>query len=99
MLKNETATRAKMCANWMINEIHPALKRANLDITQSPVTSQHLSDLIERILDNTISNAQAKQIFKEIWNNPETTVDEQIFKPALTEVIDLVKEKLNKGNL
>jgi len=88
----------KLCSNWMINELMPALKRAGLDISQSPISSQTLSHLIRRIEDKTITHKQARQIFQELFNNPSLTVDEVICQDSLVEITSLVQEKLNIGN-
>jgi len=52
----------KQCANWLANELLGRLKEMGKDITESPVSTQRLAGLLERIADNTISGKMAKDI-------------------------------------
>jgi aspartyl-tRNA(Asn)/glutamyl-tRNA(Gln) amidotransferase subunit B len=61
--KNE----AKLCANWMNGELAGALNRDGLDITQSPVSSGPLSELLARLIDGTLSGKMAKEVFDAMW--------------------------------
>ncbi len=45
-----------------------ALNKENLEIAQSPVSSEMLGGMINRIADNTISGKMAKQVFESMWN-------------------------------
>jgi aspartyl-tRNA(Asn)/glutamyl-tRNA(Gln) amidotransferase subunit B len=58
---------AKLCANWIIGEVSAQLNRDSLDMTRCPITAQQLGDMIMRIIDGTISNAGAKEVFRTIW--------------------------------
>ncbi|TYC60778.1 Asp-tRNA(Asn)/Glu-tRNA(Gln) amidotransferase subunit GatB [Zoogloea oleivorans] len=59
---------AKTCANWVMGEVAARLNKAELDITASPVSALQLAGLVQRIADNTISNAIAKKVFDALWN-------------------------------
>ncbi|MFO7543213.1 MAG: Asp-tRNA(Asn)/Glu-tRNA(Gln) amidotransferase subunit GatB [Thiobacillus sp.] len=67
----ETAARAcgqgKLAANWVMGELSATLNKAELDITQSPVTAEQLGALIMRIHDGTLSGKLAKQVFEGLW--------------------------------
>jgi aspartyl-tRNA(Asn)/glutamyl-tRNA(Gln) amidotransferase subunit B len=58
---------AKLCANWIIGEVSAQLNRDGLDIAQCPITPQQLGGIVMRIIDGTISNAGAKEVFRTIW--------------------------------
>jgi len=58
---------AKLCANWIIGEVSAQLNRDGLDITQCPITPQQLGGMLMRIVDGTISNSGAKEVFRAMW--------------------------------
>jgi aspartyl-tRNA(Asn)/glutamyl-tRNA(Gln) amidotransferase subunit B len=78
----------KLCANWVITQLLGALNKANLDISESPVTAQQLGGLLVRISDNTISGKIAKQIFDAIWNGEGNDADSIIEEKGLKQVTD-----------
>jgi aspartyl-tRNA(Asn)/glutamyl-tRNA(Gln) amidotransferase subunit B len=59
--------QAKQAANWVMGELAAALNRDELDIAQSPVAAPALAALIARILDGTISNKIARDVFAGMW--------------------------------
>jgi aspartyl-tRNA(Asn)/glutamyl-tRNA(Gln) amidotransferase subunit B len=59
---------AKLCANWLIGEVSAQLNRDGLDMTKCPVTSTQLSGMLARIVDGTISNSGAKEVFRTLWS-------------------------------
>lgn len=60
--------QAKLCANWIIGEVSAQLNRDGLDMTRCPVSPTQLGHMISRIVDNTISNAGAKEVFRTLWS-------------------------------
>ncbi len=58
----------KLCANWVMVDLAGALNKENLEIAQSPVSSEMLGRMVTRIADNTISGKIAKQVFESMWN-------------------------------
>ena len=79
----------KLVANWIIGELAANLNKYNLDITQSPISPDILSALLNRIADNTVSNTIAKKIFEYLWNHPnEQSVDDIIDSQGLKQVSD-----------
>jgi len=56
----------KLAANWTINELSAVLNKRGLDITESPVSAEHLGALIGLLMDNTISSRIAKDVFEEM---------------------------------
>jgi aspartyl-tRNA(Asn)/glutamyl-tRNA(Gln) amidotransferase subunit B len=59
--------QGKLAANWVMGELSAALNKADLGITQSPVSATHLGALITRIHDGTLSGKLAKQVFEGLW--------------------------------
>jgi len=80
-------SNAKLCANWVMGELSGALNRDQLDISQSPISPEELSLLVERISDNTISSKIAKDVFKALWNQ-EGSVDQIIDSKGLIQITD-----------
>jgi aspartyl-tRNA(Asn)/glutamyl-tRNA(Gln) amidotransferase subunit B len=79
---------AKTCANWVMGEVAARLNKAELDITASPVSAQQLAGLVQRIADNTISNAIAKKVFDALWNKEGESADAIIDAQGLKQVTD-----------
>lgn len=78
---------AKLAANWVMGDLMALLNKENLNVTQSPVTHEDLAQLLNRILDNTISGKIAKTIFEALWNK-EGTVDSIIEDKGLKQLTD-----------
>ncbi len=83
----ESGNQPKLAANWVMGELSAALNKADIEITDSPVTAEQLGKLVQRIADNTISGKIAKSIFEALWNQ-EGEVDEIIEKRGLKQVTD-----------
>ena len=60
--------QAKLGANWVLGELAAALNRDDLEITDSPVTAKQLAMLIARIIDGTVSNKMAREVFAAMWD-------------------------------
>ncbi len=61
------AGQAKQAANWVMGELTAALNREEMPIQQAPVNAQALAALIARIVDGTISNKMAREVFAAMW--------------------------------
>ncbi|MBS0347905.1 MAG: Asp-tRNA(Asn)/Glu-tRNA(Gln) amidotransferase subunit GatB [Proteobacteria bacterium] len=82
------AANAKTCANWVMGELAGRLNKAELDIAASPVSAAQLAGLVQRIADNTISNAIAKKVFEALWNKEGESADAIIEAQGLKQVTD-----------
>ncbi|MHB1236820.1 MAG: Asp-tRNA(Asn)/Glu-tRNA(Gln) amidotransferase subunit GatB [Gallionella sp.] len=58
---------AKLCANWIMGEVSAQLNRDSLEMAQCPISSQQLGGMLARIVDGTISNSGAKEVFRTMW--------------------------------
>ena len=79
---------AKLCANWVMGELSASLNKNQLEIDQSPVSAQDLSQLISRIGDDTISGKIAKDVFKAMWDG-EGSADSIIESKGLKQMTDM----------
>jgi aspartyl-tRNA(Asn)/glutamyl-tRNA(Gln) amidotransferase subunit B len=72
--------QAKLGANWILGELMAALNRDELAISASPVSPEGLAALIQRIIDGTISNKIARDVFAAMWQgeqngNPDAIIE------------------------
>ena len=84
---SKTTAEAKTVANWLNGELSAALNNSALEITTSPITSQRLADLLDRITDQTISGKIAKDVFTLLWES-EKSVDQIIEEKGLKQITD-----------
>ena len=54
-------------ANWILGEISAARNRDDLKFDQMPISPDSLAELIDKVLDGTISNTGAKRVFDALW--------------------------------
>ncbi len=84
----EKIAKGKTVANWMTGELFAYLNKSGLDFSQNPISSQNLSQLVDRILDKTISGNIAKKIWEMLLEIPTLTPDEIIEKEGLKQITD-----------
>lgn len=65
------AGQAKLAANWVMGELSATLNREEKDIADAPVQAPALAQLINRIIDGTISNKIARDVFAKMWAGEE----------------------------
>ena len=78
---------AKLAANWLMGELSARLNAQDMDINQSPVTSEQLGKMVLRIKDNSISSKMAKDVLQAMWDG-EGDPDSIIEKRGLKQVSD-----------
>jgi aspartyl-tRNA(Asn)/glutamyl-tRNA(Gln) amidotransferase subunit B len=78
----------KTAANWLMGEVAAALNSAQIDIARSPVSAAQLAGLINRVLDGTISNKTAKEVFAALWNREGDSADAIIEARGLRQISD-----------
>ncbi|MGE3770566.1 MAG: Asp-tRNA(Asn)/Glu-tRNA(Gln) amidotransferase subunit GatB [Bdellovibrionales bacterium] len=89
---------AKLAANWLTSELFGALNKAGKSIEESPVSAAQLGELLDLILDKTLSGKLAKDVFEfmlETGKNPKDIVEEKGLKQvtdtgAIAKAIDEV---------
>jgi aspartyl-tRNA(Asn)/glutamyl-tRNA(Gln) amidotransferase subunit B len=61
------AKKPKTVANWIINDLLSALASAEKTIADCPITAASLDDLVGLLDAGTISSAQAKEVFADMF--------------------------------
>jgi aspartyl-tRNA(Asn)/glutamyl-tRNA(Gln) amidotransferase subunit B len=78
---------AKLAANWVMGELSGALNRDGVDIEHSRVDPGHLTGLLKRIADDTISGKIAKEVFEAMWSEGKSA-DDIIEAKGLRQITD-----------
>jgi len=78
---------AKLAANWITGELAARLNSEDQLIQHCPVSAEQLAALIARIVDKTISNKMAREVFGAMWDG-EGEPDSIIEARGLKQVSD-----------
>jgi len=62
----------KLAANWVLSELTYLLKEAGKEITQSPVSAEHLAGLVGLIEKGTVSGKMGKEILASMFSSGKT---------------------------
>ncbi len=62
----------RAAANWVMGDLAAALKDAGKSIAESPVSAEHLGELIARIAKGDISGKMAKEVFAGMFTSGES---------------------------
>jgi len=88
----EEAARAcgqpKLVANWLMGEVSRRLNADDRRPEDNPVDAATLARVISRIVDGTISNSGAKQLFDVLWTEGGGDVDALIEARGLRQMND-----------
>ena len=74
---------AKMAANWVINNLFAVLSERGVGISDSPISADHMGQLLGLIADDTISTKIAKDVFEvmlETGDAPDKIVEDKGWK-------------------
>ncbi|UOD50223.1 Asp-tRNA(Asn)/Glu-tRNA(Gln) amidotransferase subunit GatB [Orrella daihaiensis] len=82
------AGQGKLAANWLMGEVSAALNRDDLTLSACPVTPEQLAKLLERIIDGTISNKIARDVFSQMWTSADKDADQIIESNGLKQISD-----------
>lgn len=93
----------KLIANWLIVEVFAAMNRDNKTINSLPFVPELLAQLVDLIIDGTISGKIAKEVFGKMWETgkaPAQLVDELGLKQVSdTSVIELAIDGVLAANV
>jgi len=64
----KASNQPKLTSNWIMGEISRRLNAGESDISQAPVSTERLAQMLGRIADGTISNSAARQVFDTLWS-------------------------------
>ena len=78
----------KQASNWVMGELSRRINNGEADWSSAPVAPTTLGQLIGRIVDGTISNNAARQVFDTLWAEPAATVDSLIERLGLKQMND-----------
>jgi len=83
---------AKKVANWVINNLMASLNEEAIGIDDCPVAPEKIGALVDLVEAGTISNNQAKDVFADLFAEPEkdpaAIAKEKGFEPADTGEVD-----------
>jgi aspartyl-tRNA(Asn)/glutamyl-tRNA(Gln) amidotransferase subunit B len=79
---------AKLAANWLMGEVSKRLNAQAADIADMPLPVPTLATLIRRIVDGTVSNNGARQVFDALWSGEGADVDALIDAKGLKQMDD-----------
>ncbi|MBI2917584.1 MAG: Asp-tRNA(Asn)/Glu-tRNA(Gln) amidotransferase subunit GatB [Chloroflexi bacterium] len=69
------AARAKAVSNWMLGEFSRLLNDAAVEVTQSRIMPQHLSELLDMVDASSVSGPVAKAVFEEMFRTGRRAPD------------------------
>ena len=72
VLGEEVEIYAKKISNWILGDLSRLLNLQNLEIEQSPVSPEHLGELITLVDDGTVSVSMAKTVLEEVFQSGES---------------------------
>lgn len=79
---------AKLAANWIMGDVASHLNQSGLAIADAKVSAAQLAGIISRVIDNTISNKIAREVFAAIWSGEFSSADAVIEARGLKQIQD-----------
>ncbi len=83
---------AKTAANWLMGDVASQLNREAVEIDACPVNANQLAVLLQRIIDGTINNKIAKEVFTAMWearSDKDGIADDIIEAKGLKQISDV----------
>jgi aspartyl-tRNA(Asn)/glutamyl-tRNA(Gln) amidotransferase subunit B len=84
----DACRQPKLVANWLMGEVSKRLNAEEREIDAAPVGPNALAALIGRVVDGTVSNNGARQIFQSLWTGEGMDVDALIDAKGLKQLND-----------
>ena len=93
-------SHAKQVSNWMLGDLTGLLNQENRDISDSPVSPEHLVELIGLVDEGTISVTMGKTVLEEVYGSgasPKSIVEQRGYtqisdtssvEPSVREALD-----------
>ena len=78
----------KLVANWLMGELSKRLNAEAIALEAAPVGPATLAALIGRVVDGTVSNNGARQVFEALWSGEGSSVDAVIEARGLRQMND-----------
>ncbi|HWP81774.1 MAG TPA: Asp-tRNA(Asn)/Glu-tRNA(Gln) amidotransferase subunit GatB [Bacteroidota bacterium] len=86
-LRSKSKETYKLASNWTMTDVLRVLNDQHIAVSDFPIRPHHLSELIDLIVDGTISGKIAKEVFEEMLTHkesPKTIVE----KKGLAQISD-----------
>jgi aspartyl-tRNA(Asn)/glutamyl-tRNA(Gln) amidotransferase subunit B len=80
--------QAKLAANWVNGDLSAALNSAGTPMADCPVTAAQLAGLLARVVDGTINQKTAKDVFAALWSGEAASADAVIDSRGLRQISD-----------
>ena len=80
--------QAKLAANWLMGEVSRKLNAGGIVIDAAPISAQRLACLISKVVDGTVSNNGARQVFEALWAGEGDNLDAIIAAKGLQQMND-----------
>lgn len=100
----DRVTDKKMAANWVMGEVSAMVNQTEgITFAKAPVTPDLLAAVLQRVIDGTVNQKGAKQIFAALWEGEGTDVDALIEAKGLKQISDagalegIINEVLEKN--
>ena len=94
--------QAQKAANWIVGDLFGVLNKSALSISDSPVSPEHLGELIDLLSEEVISSKIAKEVFEimvETGDSPKKIVEEKGLKQITdTSAIEGILDKIIADN-
>lgn len=85
----------RLVSSWVLSELLGRLNKENLAIKQTPISPKQLGELLNHVVEKTISGKMAKDVFQQLWQDPTTTAGQIIKQQGLKQIEDTgVLEKI-----
>ena len=82
------AGQAKLAANWINGDVSAAINAAGGSMAGCPVTAAGLAGLLARVVDGTINQKTAKEVFAVLWSGEADSADAVIDSRGLRQISD-----------
>ena len=89
----ELKNHAKMVVNWITSELFSLLNKNNFELSNSPVSSKNLGELVKLISSNEISGKIAKDVLEDMFATGKTAreiVDDKGLKQVTDQGLSLI---------
>jgi aspartyl-tRNA(Asn)/glutamyl-tRNA(Gln) amidotransferase subunit B len=84
----EASGQPKLAANWLMGEVAKRLNAEGREIDAVALAPATLGLLIQRVVDGTVSNNGARQVFEALWSGESQDVDAVIAAKGLKQMND-----------
>lgn len=86
----QKVTDYKLAANWVMGELSAAVNQTEgMTFAKAPVSPDQLGTILSRVLDGTINQKGAKELFATLWGGEKADVDALIESKGLKQISDV----------